>query len=640
MSSSTVLGVVKKVISILFAVWILVSLIFVTFYVSHGDPAAWMVPKSGVPEFAERVVDEARLDESLLVQYVDYLVDTFTGDFRMSTGAYKGVDIQDFIWGRAGNTVALLSMGIVGSLALGAALEFAVGRRRSGPQAALAHGFSLLLMSFPVFSLAILMLVINVELDLGFPLYGDGTYSPYGGEIQVWSVIEHSLLPVAAVVLASAGFASLLIREGVSKIRVPGAPKDGRLALFASGLATSRPAVHFYVAWTMAAAMMVDVVFSYGGLGQTAWEATVSLDFPLLMAVVFLVSVIVMAAASLTSLCLRLLGGVRIGDILADWTRREPTEDAGDSAPEHAVAVPRTWAGSAWRWFGSSLAGMSALILLGVIIVIGALAPLIAPAPEPSNLEYLEPSHYPDWMNPLPPSLEPSPYSGMTHLLGTDPVGRDVFSIWLFGARDAGVTAAALVFGTITLGLVIAALAAATLHLSEPVSKGADFLLTAGARAIVAIPLPLFVTARLALERDLSFAPLVIMLAFYAWAWILIARPVRAELRAAGGRGKASLTPLALAESLSVAKFAVPLIILTDFPLYVFGGLGSASDMTWGELLDIAYSFSAFTRGDWHLIIPPLLGVIVVCAASFVLLDRAEHAVRASAPARRRLGSG
>ncbi|MEW5747610.1 MAG: hypothetical protein AB1793_02310 [Candidatus Thermoplasmatota archaeon] len=631
-SHGTVMGIVKKVTSVALAVLLLASFNFAAFYISQGDPLLWMVPKGSDYEIKEMIIDEARLDEPLYVQYLDYMLDTFTGDFRVSTSAFRGVDIQDIIWDDAGNTLALLSLGLVGSLALGAALEMAVGRRRAGARAALAHGVSLLLMSMPVFALSLMVMWGIVQFDVGLPLWGDGTSAPYD-EGDLRSVAEHIILPVSLVVLSSAGMASLLVREGLRPTGAAGAPMNGWMPAFASGLVRLRPAPHFFVAWTMAVALFVDAAFSYDGLGSMMLTALYHLDFPLLMAVVSIASLITLAASLLTSACLHLVAGRRLTDSLSDWGRREPAGAAPAPSGEPAPAVRRDWIDAAWSWFRSSAAGMAALAVLAVVIVLGVLAPVIAPAPDPSGLEYLEPYVYPDWRNPLPPSLEPSPYSGMTHYLGTDPVGRDVLSLWLFGARDAGLLVAALVLGAVAIGLAIGALASETADISGRAPRAADLLLTAGGRAMVAVPLPLFIAARFVTQRDISLAPVFLLLAFYAWAWFLIARPVRAATRRANGLVSRSVwLPSSLAESLSVAKFAAPVAFLVQFQLCAIG-FGSGSDVTWGRLMDTAYSYAAFMTGDWHLILPPLVGVTVVCAAAFVLLDRAEHAVRAAAPA-------
>jgi ABC-type dipeptide/oligopeptide/nickel transport system permease component len=625
------MGAVRKAASLAVAVWILLSLNFLAFYISSGDPMEWMVPKiGGTLDLRETVIDEARLDEPMFVQYADYLADTFTGDFRVSTGVMRGVDIQDFIWGNAGHTLALLSFGLVGSLALGAGLELAAGKRPGGARSALARGASLLLMAFPVFSLSLLLMVAVVELDLGLPLWGDGTPASGGEEADLLSMAEHMVLPLLVIVLTSAGFASLVMRERTTRSGVPGALHEGALTSIASFLAASRPSVHFYVAWTMAAVLLADAVFGYGGLGDAVLEASYNRDFPLMMAAIAVASLITMAAASLTSLLMRVLGGGRPGDLLADWGRREPVPEGTAPAAPRGGEASGDWTKSAWSSFRSSAPGMAALIVLCAVLALGVLAPVIAPAPDPSSLEYLEPYVYPEWRNPLPPSLDPSPYTGMTHLLGTDYLGRDVMSLWLFGALDAGVTVAVLVAGSMLIGMVVGILAAETLNVSGRALVGTDFILTAGARAMVAIPLPLFAAARLIVTRDVSFAPIVLMLAFYAWAWIPVARGVRRDLRASGvGVTRARRHQHIAAESLSVAKFAVPLVMLSDFHLYMIG-LGAGSDVTWGRLLETAYSYSAFSTGDWHLIVPPLAGMVVVCAAAFVMLDRAEGAVRSA----------
>src|SRR3954471_3883812 len=62
----------------------------------------------------------------------------------------------------------------------------------------------------------------------------------------------------------------------------------------------------------------------------------------------------------------------------------------------------------------------AAAVILGIIVLLGALAPLIAP---------YDPATQPDIvaMKDLPPSL--------AHPFGTDPYSRDVFSRVVYGAR-------------------------------------------------------------------------------------------------------------------------------------------------------------------------------------------------------------
>ena len=96
-----------------------------------------------------------------------------------------------------------------------------------------------------------------------------------------------------------------------------------------------------------------------------------------------------------------------------------------------------------WRRFVRSKGGLAGLVLVGLLFVVAALAPWIAPYPP---LQMHRSAIY------APP--------GWTYLLGTDELGRDILSRLLFGTRVVilvcfGATAAASLLG-IGLGLLAA----------------------------------------------------------------------------------------------------------------------------------------------------------------------------------------
>ena len=85
-----------------------------------------------------------------------------------------------------------------------------------------------------------------------------------------------------------------------------------------------------------------------------------------------------------------------------------------------------------------------ALVVLGIIVLVGALAPLIAP---------YNPSAQPDIvaLKDLPPSL--------AHPFGTDPYSRDVLSRVIYGARLSLLIGVLATFVSLTLGVAYGAIA-------------------------------------------------------------------------------------------------------------------------------------------------------------------------------------
>lgn len=111
--------------------------------------------------------------------------------------------------------------------------------------------------------------------------------------------------------------------------------------------------------------------------------------------------------------------------------------------------------------------GLVGVLLLGLLVLAGVLAPLLAPYPPNEQIA---------GANLLPPSA--------THLLGTDHVNRDVFSRTLYGIR----TDLVIVFVAVPIGALLGTLAA----LLGTVVGFADVLLQRAFDVLLAFPTLIF----------------------------------------------------------------------------------------------------------------------------------------------------
>ena len=190
-------------------------------------------------------------------------------------------------------------------------------------------------------------------------------------------------------------------------------------------------------------ALVVEILFSIGGLGRVGYTSLLQRDYPVLTAALFAAAVIALAA--------RLLGEVIHGWLdpsIRGSTRgtapapSKPTTASRDAAarqigpPLELIDRPldyRPWNAARGRFLSHRPAVAGLIILLG-FVVIAVLGPLVAP-------------YGPHDVLPLKPMAEPS----ASHWLGTDRFGRDVFSMLLHGGRTSlwvGVIA-------VVIGLVI-----------------------------------------------------------------------------------------------------------------------------------------------------------------------------------------
>ncbi len=622
-TKSVMSGVLRKCASVMLAAFLILSLNFAAHMISPGDPSGIIYGPYGPTPQYWKFIEDARLNDSLLVQYVDYIADTLTGDLRERL--VSDVEIADFIWHSTWNTFVLLTIGVLGSLMIGALLERIARSGKAKLRALAVHGTALAGLCIPATLVALFMAKVNVAWDLELPMFHDGN-THLDGESLAYSIIKRAILPVTAILLSSIPLAVMVFREGLAKSETSGPVKGPRLTNFASGLARMRPVAHLHVAWTMAVVLVVDMTFLYGGLGERMLESLYTRDIALLMATTLFVPMIVLLFGTTVSLSLHLLARIGAQEALRDWGRGDVVRPV--PLPTRSAEGLGPWVVSLWNSFKSSRMGIVSAILLAALLAVGALAPVLATVSDPAEIPIQV-----SWENresfPLPPSLERSPITGLVHLLGTDMFGRDVYSLMLYATRYTATVMVALILSTVALGYVMGAVAARTASVRGLPARVLDFLLTAFARAFVAIPLLVVLAMRWYSFDNWDLGILfTLVLAFYVLAWPLIVRPVRAAGSASKTKMQVgAMAPTLLSESLSVAKFAVPLIILTAFANAIITGSGDTYD--WGEITaDWVNQLVVVIDGGWHLIVVPALGVLAVCGTAFAFLDRAERAVR------------
>ncbi|TIC80459.1 ABC transporter permease [Nocardioides sp. GY 10113] len=273
------------------------------------------------------------------------------------------------------------------------------------------------------------------------------------------------------------------------------------------------------------------------------------------------------------------------------------------------------WA-SGWREFRGNRGGLVGLVVLGLFVLIALGAPLLA---DQSGLEVtratggvLEPPSSEFW-------------------LGTDDNGRSVLTLLIWGARISlfvglMATLISMLIGTVvglTSGYFGGFVGAALFRITE---------------WFLAIPfLPLAIVLATVLGRSLLNIVIVIGVTSWAGTALLIRSQVlsikeRAYLersRALGaGHGHLlrrhvlpNVVPLVFANT----TLCVAVAILSETTLS-FLGLGDPTRVSWGSMLDDAYSVGAITTGSWWFFVPPGVCVVLV-VLSFTLVGQALEAV-------------
>jgi len=260
--------------------------------------------------------------------------------------------------------------------------------------------------------------------------------------------------------------------------------------------------------------------------------------------------------------------------------------------------------------------GVMAIILL----VFFALLALLSPFPPMINEMYKP-------ITGTDPQVSYSTSPSLRHLLGTDFMGRDLFSQLLEGARIAFTVGIVAAFMSVFIGTIVGLT-------SGYFGSLLDVLLMRIADIILTLPSLPFIIVFAAAIGKLSIWNIVLLIAIFGWPGV--ARVIRAQtlslkerpyVEAAKISGANSLRiifkhigPNVLPFSFLYMTFGVSGAILTEAALS-FIGLGDPSTVSWGMMLQWAFTTGhTFKAPYW--ILPPGLCISFLSLA-FYLIGRA-----------------
>jgi peptide/nickel transport system permease protein len=283
-------------------------------------------------------------------------------------------------------------------------------------------------------------------------------------------------------------------------------------------------------------------------------------------------------------------------------------EVTAQSTAEAGAAVEITPAASSWRevWrrFAENKLAVLGLIMIFVLFVTAAFAPLLAPY-DPYDQ---------DLANTLaPPSSE--------HWLGTDPLGRDQLSRLIYGSRIAVIVGLASIIIATIIGVTLGAL-------SGWYGGRTDAVIMRIADVFFAFPL-LIGAILIILVLGRGILPVVLSLAIFSWA--TVARLQRSSIlsvresdyvmaaRALGAGGwrlvSRHVLPNSFAPVLVFATFSVGVAVVAEASLS-FLGVGVKADVPeWGNMISVGRSFVG--SNDYLWLFPSLAVVLTVLGFVF-----------------------
>jgi peptide/nickel transport system permease protein len=302
----------RKVIYLLVTLMVIIAFNFFLFRIMPGDIASTMIPKGINDEVRKQIEAYFNLDKPWYEQFVLYIQDVFTLDFGVSATYRAGIPVVDVLGSKIVNTVILVGIGTILAIYLGVAVGKMAGWNRGKMKDTVGMSFALVFYSMPTFLFALVLLMIFSGTLGWFPERGAVGQLPWNRATQttdelgianmIISRAYHLCLPVVAFTLEILAEFALITRNALTDVLT----EDYITTARAKGLSNYAvlndhamrnamlPVVTIMaisIGWVLGGTIMVEIVFSYDGLGLLTYDAVLSKDFPLLQ-VVFLIMAI------------------------------------------------------------------------------------------------------------------------------------------------------------------------------------------------------------------------------------------------------------------------------------------------------------------------------------------------------------
>jgi peptide/nickel transport system permease protein len=259
------------------------------------------------------------LDQPVWRQYLNYLTDLVRGNLGYSIGFFPA-QVSDMILVALPWTIILVGLATLLTFAIGTVLG-AFMAWGNVPRVVRVLGPPLLTMSaIPYYLLGLILIYLFAFLTKTFPL--GGGYSV--GLAPEWSppflvdALRHAILPALSIVLADLGFWAL----GMRGMMVTVQGEDFMTLAEAKGLKPNRVFLRYGVrnailpqitslalsmGRVVSGAILVEIVFSYPGVGNLLYQAIRTFDYFVIYGVAFMVIVAIGLATLILDLLLPVL---------------------------------------------------------------------------------------------------------------------------------------------------------------------------------------------------------------------------------------------------------------------------------------------------------------------------------------------
>jgi ABC-type dipeptide/oligopeptide/nickel transport system permease component len=284
--------VIKRGFFALVTVFVAITINFFLFRVLPGSAVSDLarVPKAS-PQLRHALTVEFGLDKPKWQQYVIYLRELFHGNMGISFANQQPV--SHLLIADLKNTIPMVTVGTVAAIVVGVVTGILSAWRRSSVADHLSTNTAIFFYAFPTQWLGLMLLIIfagtlpAAGMEDPF-LFGTEPFWPH-----LWDIAQHMILPAATLLLTAYGSYTLVVRSSmletlgedyVLTARAKGLPprRIVRRHAFRNALLPMVTLVALDLGYIVGGAVLIEVIFSWPGIGLAMYDAIQQRDYPML----------------------------------------------------------------------------------------------------------------------------------------------------------------------------------------------------------------------------------------------------------------------------------------------------------------------------------------------------------------------
>ena len=289
--------ILKRLLSMIPAVFVVSVVIFLIIHLTPGDPAAVMLGDQADPEAIAALHEALGLNDPLPVQYLRWLGGVLRGDLGQSL--YSDESMVSMLLNHLGPTLSLTVFALAISLIVAVPLGILAARKRGALADNAISVFSMIGISMPSFLLGLLLMLVFAVTLRWLPAAGYKTLAEDG----MAEHLRYLVMPAIALGFMEAGLilrmtrSSMLEVLGSDYIRMAKAKGEKSLAITCKhALKNALIPIVTTVGQTfmglLSGATVVESIFNIPGIGKMTITAVQQRDYEVVQAVVLFLSMI------------------------------------------------------------------------------------------------------------------------------------------------------------------------------------------------------------------------------------------------------------------------------------------------------------------------------------------------------------